>query len=132
MRSQCGPEQSVPHLHKQNSRGGGAAPETAVVLRADQHVVAARVHMHGRDHAAARQQRLRERLLHQIVDAHVRLAGHEQQRLARVELARGDLAAALAERALARPLAELVHDDALRRAAGARRDEVVTPAQRAA
>lgn len=111
--------------------GRGGAPQAAAVLGADKDVVAAGVHMHGGDDAAAGEQRLGERLLHKVVDADIRLAGDEQQRLARVELAAGDLALALAERALAGALAQLVHDDALRRAAGARRHEVVPPAHAA-
>ena len=113
-----------------NATGGFSrgAPEASAVLGANEDVVAAGVDMHGRDDAAAGEQRLREGLLGEVVDADVGLARDEQQRLGRVELAASDLALALPERRLAAALAQLMHDHALRRPARTRRHEVVPPA----
>eukprot|EP00047_Mylnosiga_fluctuans_P003018 m.227022 g.227022 ORF g.227022 m.227022 type:complete len:325 (+) comp11518_c0_seq1:165-1139(+) len=88
-------------------------PAQPAVVAADDEVVAARVHSHARDPAAAGHKRLDERLRVQVVDTHVRLGRNEENGLVGVEQGALHVARALAERALRDLLLQRVHTDGL-------------------
>lgn len=98
----------------QNTSGLGACKRAHLASNDD--VVTGGVHGHAGE-AAAGQQLARERLLGQVVHTHVRLRGHEEKGLGRVEGDLHDSPAVLAEGVLRRALRQLVHQHCLREGA---------------
>ena len=81
-------------------------------LTADDDVIAGGVDREGAD-AAAGQQLLDERLLGQVVDAHMVLGGHKEEGLSRVERHSHHAAPVLSEGVLRCLLGQLVHQHCL-------------------
>jgi len=77
-------------------------PAHTPVVRADDEVVASRVHRDARDPLDSGLEGLEETLALQIVDAHVTLGGQEEDGLRRMELDHLHISGLLAERSLRR------------------------------